>query len=534
MSGPTLQEHYKKLDPRPLIQIEPSELPRMVQEISEAVAGARVDMYQHGGRLVRVMTGVHKTFVGQTESLRLSQVHRGYLFVLFAEVARWERWSAEDEEWKPAPVPDRVVDAYLDMDGDWGLPHLLSVAMVPTMRRDGTLIETVGYDEATGIYYDPCGVKFPPVPMAPTREDALLAIEMIKRPLRKFKFVTPADKSVALSGVITAVIRPTLPVAPMHTFSSPVAGSGKGKLVDYAAIIATGRPASVTAAGHSPEELDKRLVASLLAGDQIIAIDNVDGALGSDLLCQMLTQTSLKPRVLGLSKNVEVPNTSMLFSNGNNIVLIGDMSRRVLRSDIDPEVVQPELIVYDFDPIDEARAARPELVVGVFTIIRAWLLHHGDAAREPPLGSYEEWSHFVRSALVWLGEADPVTTLDKVRASDPRLNDIIGVAEAWRKHIGEGWITLNSVVRLANGRTRVELTETMMAVASEGRDVGARKLSWWLRKNMGRRIALGDGGMYWFLMEKSGGKHSAKWCLACGKEPEGEAKLNTDNGEVTL
>jgi len=45
--------------------------------------------------------------------------------------------------------------------------------------------------------------------------------------------------------------------------------------------------------------MEKRLGAALIAGDQVISIDNCADPLQGVLLCQALTQTNLKIRYLG-------------------------------------------------------------------------------------------------------------------------------------------------------------------------------------------------------------------------------------------
>jgi len=60
--------------------------------------------------------------------------------------------------------------------------------------------------------------------------------------------------------------------------------------------------------------------AALIAGDVLIAIDNCDEPLGGELLCQALTQTSLKLRILGKSVNAEVLSKAAVFATGNNLI----------------------------------------------------------------------------------------------------------------------------------------------------------------------------------------------------------------------
>ena len=99
---------------------------------------------------------------------------------------------------------------------------------------------TPGFDEFTGILFDPLGVKFPPVPDKPTKAQAEAALARLSRLVETFDFVSRDDKAVALSLILTAIARPGLPFAPMHGFDAPVAGAGKSKLVDIASILARG------------------------------------------------------------------------------------------------------------------------------------------------------------------------------------------------------------------------------------------------------------------------------------------------------
>ncbi len=70
-------------------------------------------------------------------------------------------------------------------------------------------------------------VGLPTIPQRPTRRDALAALDVLEALLTEFPFSEPASHSVALSALITTVIRGALSVAPLHAISAPVAGSGK-------------------------------------------------------------------------------------------------------------------------------------------------------------------------------------------------------------------------------------------------------------------------------------------------------------------
>jgi putative DNA primase/helicase len=232
-----------------------------------------------------------------------------------------------------------------------------------------------------------------------------------------------------------------------------------------------------------------------LRGGAIIAIDNVDRPLDSALLCQALTSSGvMQLRVLGSSRDVNVPNTAMFYATGNNLILAGDLTRRTLLCRLDPGCERPELREFTCDPLSMAREDRPEYVVAVLTILRAYL-----AAEERitinPLGSYEPWSRRVREALVWLGCADPCETMASARRADPVTSQLSNVISAWRSSVGiDKPMTVQAVVEMANrvdlggAYAYPDLREALLAVAAEGREINVRRLGKWLSKNEDRVI----------------------------------------------
>ena len=89
----------------------------------------------------------------------------------------------------------------------------------------------------------------------------------------------------------------------MHAVDAPEAGTGKSYLIDIASVIATGEIAPVIAAGRNEEETEKRLAAELMTGQPIISIDNLNGDLGGDFICQAIERPTIKPRILGVLGN---------------------------------------------------------------------------------------------------------------------------------------------------------------------------------------------------------------------------------------
>jgi len=129
-------------------------------------------------------------------------------------------------------------------------------------------------------------------------------------------------RAVALSLILTALDRHAMATAPLHGFTSPVAGTGKSLLVDIASLLANGEITPVISQGSSKDETEKRLGAELLSGSAIVSFDNCSAEVDSDLLCQALTQRELRVRELGYSRNVKVPITALFTANGNNILAL--------------------------------------------------------------------------------------------------------------------------------------------------------------------------------------------------------------------
>lgn len=392
----------------------------------------------------------------------------------------------------------RIAETYLARDGLWRLPVLTGLINGPTLRADGSILDQPGYDPATGLLFDPQGRAFPRLTPHPDREEALLALSYLRELIATFPFVGEADRAVALSAILTAVIRPALATAPLHAFNGPTAGSGKSMLVDIASIIATSRPAAVIAQGKSEEEMEKRLGAALIAGDPLISIDNCESPLGGELLCQSLTQPTLKVRILGKSLNAEVPSNAAIYATGNNLTLSGEMTRRAVRCSLDPGVERPELRAFDSDPVATVEASRGDYLTAALTVLRAYHVA-GRPQQTDPLGSFDAWSRWVRDALIWLGEADACATMDQLRGADPKLEALTMVIEQWHAVLGGARVSVKEAIdaaveQRANGPfgrpefVHPDFREALLAIAGEGGAVSGRRLGKWIAANQNRIV----------------------------------------------
>src|ERR1700730_8428739 len=90
----------------------------------------------------------------------------------------------------------------------------------PTLRPDGNLLLTEGYDKATRLLLI-APPKMPPMPENPTRDDGLAGLKLLKELLSEFPFDGDVSRSVALSAHITPVCRGAFNMTPAHIAKAP-------------------------------------------------------------------------------------------------------------------------------------------------------------------------------------------------------------------------------------------------------------------------------------------------------------------------
>jgi hypothetical protein len=487
--------------PPPTIRYIAGKLPEVVDQAERALIQADLGLHQRSTFIVRAgIVRATTEEAGQADRRRIIPQGERAIVEAMTQAAIWERFDARSEEWVSIDAPMAVANTYLQRVGRWRLPVLSGLLNAPTLRADGSILSAPGYDTATGLLLDASVRRFAPVPDEPTRDDARAALDLLASLIANFPFVSGVDRSVALSAILTACIRRNLPTAPLHAFDAPVAGSGKSKLVDIATLIATGRVAAVIAQGQKEEELEKRLGALMLAGEQVVAIDNCEAPLGGDFLCQMLTQTSLRMRILGKSEVPELPTTALVTATGNNLTLIGDMTRRAILCRLDPRCERPELRRFNSDPVLLLQEGREPYLVAALTVLRAFHIA-GRPLQADPLGSFEVWSNWVRGALIWLGEADPVDSMEDIRADDPRQEAITAVLTQWWEVLSDRTVTVRQIIDAATAqRTAVnsiqprhefaqpDFREALLTVAGESGAINSRRLGRWISGLNGRVV----------------------------------------------
>lgn len=488
--------------PRQKIVYVPGEIARAAEEAEAALIAGGAKVLRRGSNLVRpevVETSGFKGRVTYQSLLRLATVPM--LVRMLSQVAIFVRPIRGIE--KPMNPPEEVARGILVGQDSWRFPSVAGVVTSPTLRPDGSILATEGYDFATKLYVAKIP-EMPPVPKALTKEHAIRALYDLDMLLDEFPFEDAASRSVALSGILTTVCRGAFPVAPLHAVTAPTPGSGKSYLIDVIAAVANGNFAAVFTWSTSMEENEKRVDGALLDGSSIIAIDNISMDFGGDKICQTVERPLASVRRLGQSDRFEIENRATVFATGNNLVLKGDVTRRALVAILDPRIDRPELRQFRRKPTDVVFADRGRFIAAALTVVAAYI-QAGQPNRLPPLASFEAWSDTIRSALTWLGRTDPVETMKRVIDEDPDHQARVEFCRAWAALGGQAR-TVDQLIEAGETRANPNPAAAAASAAAGGQyanqqfrdalldaaglrgSVDKERLAKWLRTNNGRVI----------------------------------------------
>jgi hypothetical protein len=528
---------------KPQIEVRDGELSELATIGEKLLIDSGVPLYQRGGMLVRPIVEIVDASHGRkTKVAQLKSVDAVYVRDLLSRQGDWvKRDARRKNKFLPINPPSEIPLTMLGRVGEWGYPKLAGVISTPTMKLDGSILDQPGYDEETRLLLiEP--PPMPAIPDEPTRDQALQALALIDDLLIEFPFVEDGGiaKAVALAAIITPIVRAAFTVSPMFLSNAPVAGSGKSFLWDTVSAIAIGQLMPVMAAGRNEEETEKRLGAALLAGRPLISIDNITGELSGDALCAMIERPSVAVRVLGKSEDKIIESRGATFyGSGNNLIVRGDLCRRSLMTMLDPRLERPELRQFKGDPVARVLDNRGTYIAAALTICKAYVVA-GRPNRPPRLASFEDWSDTVRAALMWLGQADCVLSMELTRQDDPERTELDAMLSAWIDAVGLGTRTTLAKIIVMSGEQEFgepKYPELCAAVASaaftvtelRGKPADVEILGKWMRGFKGRVV---DGRRFENKANPKGG--SQWWVESISHRPVEHAPEVRDHNNTTI
>lgn len=492
-----------KVPPKVDIHINGGDLAEIVDQC-EKVLLTTGGYYQRGLSIVCLTHSHRRSYNKPISTTLITQVDALHLTEAIMKGANVWQLKGKSHKSDQIDLPIKYANTLLSRRS-WKLPHLTGIIHTPTLRSDGTILAKPGYDELSGLFFDPGNTLHLPVPENPSRLDALNdAIEILKAPFREFKFKEPNDFSTYIAAILTGLIRRSIDNAPLFLITSPTKGSGKGLLAGAISLITTGHHVAAMSQASDPNDERKRLIALLIEGDPVICIDNIEKPLTSDALCSALTMPEMKDRILGKTEMVSAPTNTLFLATGNNVQVLGDLTRRVLPCWIDPEVERPQERSFSFHLPTLINECRPKLVQAGLTILRAYFVAGRPPQEVAAFGSFEQWSDWIRCALVWLNLPDPNLGLRRIEQEDPERRELAFVLEAWHSKLGDSTFTVSQVIKEAfdpdSDTEALLLREALIEIASAKDGINARSLGRWITRNIGRR----ESGYYFDLMPSSG------------------------------
>lgn len=445
---------------------------KLLENTTEAIAALKRDenIYQRETKLVFVTRvtreqseestpvmgddgQVHRQLV--EGSPQICEMETPTLRERLSEVADFRKWNKKSEEYVPVVPTDEIVGAVRKRANWPGIRSLIGIVETPTLRHDGKIVQTAGYDPATKYLYMP-SEKFPEVlDEKATQENAKWAFEFLSECFVDFPYVSAGHRSVPIAAILTLVARPAiLGSIPAILFDASTRGSGKTLQTDAIATITTGRGAPRMNYTSDDVELEKILAGYALRGSSFICLDNIPAMrpFGGGPMDRVITaRDDVELRILGATKIVTLPWRALIMATGNNVSFHGDTSRRVLMARLEPAEEKPEQRTKfkHEDLLGWIRVQRPRLVSAALLILRAYFRAGCPNMGCARWGSFEEWGKLIPNAIVFAGGADPMLARPEGDEEvDDQMRSIKMIVTWMRKQLGDDDFRISSIVEL--------------------------------------------------------------------------------------
>ena len=366
-------------------------------------------------------------------------------------------WIAVTDKGASISQPSGALLGALLSTGEDYLPPLEGVYTHPVYTDDWTLIDTPGYHENAKVYLQNNSHSFDiAMPVNQARDILLEAIE-------DFPFADEASRAHALALMVLPFIRPALGMnpTPLHMVYSPTPGTGKGKLVDLVATIATGTPTRPTLLSRSSEENRKKFTALLNQGQSIIHLDNIppERVLNDPALASVMTTTQPIDRSLGHSKMRKLTNMAVWVATGNNLQYTMELARRTVTIRLDAHCEAPWLR-NDFrypDLLGWAKTQQAQLASAALSLIQHWINEGQPKAEHTLLGSFETWSTTLGGILHAASVPGFLENLEDIYTqADTETEDWKILCTHWWNQYGTQAITTTMVCNLCHEHQLLE------------------------------------------------------------------------------
>jgi hypothetical protein len=291
-----------------------------------------------------------------------------------------------------------------------GVRKLRGVTHTPLVRRDGSILDTPGFDTSTGLYFLPLdGLEVPPVPDEPSADQLAAAVRMLYEVVPDqggFPFRSDDHRANFLGLMLTPLMRELCPPPyKLGVFDAPQSRTGKTLLSKVLRTLHGGVFRSSVPADEA--EWSKTLSTILnVTSAPIITFDNVRGELTSGTFDGLLTEDTFNARQLGVTDKMIMRRNDRVWTiTSNNAKLGGDLAKRALWVSINANRTDPEARSGFRHPdlIDWITCNRGELLGALLTLVRAWVVAGRPAPSLPGTDIWRHWTSTVRAVLEHAG-----------------------------------------------------------------------------------------------------------------------------------
>lgn len=314
--------------------------------------------------------------------------------------------------------------------------------------------------------------------------------------LGDFSFKTDLDRAKALMLPASLLVAKThmlnQPGPPIFLDSAPFPGSGKSFRISVCHAAITGSPAPTSIYPDNPDEREKVVVASIMAGQTHLAFDNLKSGttIGNShhVLAQLTTTPMFEGRILGVSKKFVGPAGLVPSLTGNNVIFSGDMISRGVEVRHDPgHGVNLATRSFRHDDLMSWTIENRGWIIGAFACVM-----QAKGIAKPP-GRFSVWSRVVADPILAVagteGFYDPWLEAGDSEAVSPSSPSFVAFLQYLYPLLDGEWHTAGEIADRINANAQLRLQ-----VFDETTNVTAKVVSAYLRRHDGWT---GEGRKLW-------------------------------------
>lgn len=370
-------------------------------------------LFQRGGAHVAVDRDEEGRALIETLSFK------GYKQRLNA-ISRWQKvtYSGDTQIEREVSIPEDSTEYLYHGPRDY-LPPLNRLATVPTFTK-GKKLTAPGYQQ--GVFYDPLpGFEMPPVPEHPDAKtvsdcvndlgDLFADFSLSGLTREEFMADLKAGKPVAdfahlMSYMLSSVARDMIAgPCPLHLARKGVPRSGGTLMMTTAERIATCQPSAPQTLPTREDETKKMIFSTFLGGAAYALLDNIRGGkeTESDTLAAAITSyPKYQDRMLGQSKMVTVPATTVIGGTGNRTALSTQLAERTLMIEVAPHVENPgdrPPSTFKYNLTKEIEDRGTHYLWCLLVLVKNWISQGCKEWKGTPLGGFERHAAVVGGIL---------------------------------------------------------------------------------------------------------------------------------------